>query len=450
MNTQLDKKPAQPHVNKQLAFLKRLWHVLRHNLGWKIAAVLLAIVLWAGLISQDATLVREKTFTDVQVSVTGTETLQRNGFIVVNDLTAEPVAVRMKADVPQLEYNNVTAATYNPRIDLSRIRAAGTQTVKITTSNTSSYGSVIEISPDTVEVEVEEYVTRYRIPVSIVQQGEAPEGFYLANVNLDPALVAVSGPRSLVAQVRKAVAVFDISQLSPKEGSSALAIPFQLMDGSDNVIASSLLQVNSESTSVLLDSVVVEYTLYPTQMITLSGIGMTQGEPAAGYEVKKVTVTPGTIQAAAASETLELLNLEALFLDQAVSLEGRMESFTEVIKVRKPSELVALIPDSVTLAVEIGPVIAEKRFENQKISLLNVSQGLAAQGDAVKGSVTLNAPQLWLERLKSSAVALTCDLSGLEEGTHQVPVQCVIGDSEGISYTYKVEPEMVTVTLSGK
>ena len=38
-------------------------HVFRHNLGYKVLAVVLAIVLWAALITQDPTLTREKVFT---------------------------------------------------------------------------------------------------------------------------------------------------------------------------------------------------------------------------------------------------------------------------------------------------------------------------------------------------------------------------------------------------
>ena len=64
-----------------------LRHLFLHNGGFKILALLISIVLWAGLISQDETLTRDKTFYDVSVNVTGTDTMKRNGFIIVSDLT---------------------------------------------------------------------------------------------------------------------------------------------------------------------------------------------------------------------------------------------------------------------------------------------------------------------------------------------------------------------------
>ena len=238
---------------------------------------------------------------------------------MVNDLKTNPITVRMEVDVPQLSYNSVGATYYNPRLDLSKITAAGPQTLKITTTSTSTYGTVTELTPDTVQVEVEEYITRYRIPVTIEQKGEIPEGYYLDDLKLDPSLVAVSGPKSLVNQVRRAVAELDLSQLAPKEGGYAEAIPFKLLDAQGEEIVSDLISVTSES--VLLDSVVVEYDLYPLQQISLSTLGLTKGEPAEGYEVKSVAVTPSIIQAAGPAEVLELLDLKALFLEQIDHIE---------------------------------------------------------------------------------------------------------------------------------
>lgn len=449
MNTQLDGKTTPPADNlKTTDVLINLWKWFRHNLGWKILAFLLAVIMWAGLISQDSSLVREKTFVDIPVSITGAETLQRYGYIVTSDLEADPITVRMKVDVPQLEYNSVTANNYNPRIELSRIRKAGKQTVNIATTSTSSFGSVTEISPATVELEVEEYVTRYRIPVTIIQEGKTPEGYLLENVRLDPATVAVSGPKSLVNKVSRAVVSLNKQDLKLQEGATAMALPLQLVDVKGNSITSGQLSVTSES--VLLDSIVVSYEMYPTITLNLSGLGVTQGSPAAGYEVKSVQVSPDTIRLAAPAEVLETLDLEAVFLEQAVKLDGRSESFTQVIRVRRPAGTVRLTPDSVTVAVEIGPIISERAFSNLKVNFVNVPEGFKAQADSQRTSIAVNGPLLWLEKIKNSHIDLWVDLSDLPEGTHKVPIQCEISGAEGISYVYRAVPATLNVTLTAK
>ena len=63
-------------------FLHALWRLIASNWGYKLLSVLLALALWAGLITQDPTLTREKTMADGSVTVLGSDTLLRAGYIV--------------------------------------------------------------------------------------------------------------------------------------------------------------------------------------------------------------------------------------------------------------------------------------------------------------------------------------------------------------------------------
>ena len=111
------------------AVVKRISVFLTHNWQWKLLSLILAVCLWSGLITQDETLTREKVFSDVVINVTNADTLRRNGFIIVSGLDDLPT-VRVSADVPQKNYNSVSASNYNLRIDLSRIRSTGEQTLQ--------------------------------------------------------------------------------------------------------------------------------------------------------------------------------------------------------------------------------------------------------------------------------------------------------------------------------
>ena len=63
-------------------------HLILHNGWFKLLAVLISVLLWAGLISQDESLTRDKVFNDVPVNVTGTDTMKRNGYIVTSDMNS--------------------------------------------------------------------------------------------------------------------------------------------------------------------------------------------------------------------------------------------------------------------------------------------------------------------------------------------------------------------------
>ena len=215
---------------KFTAFLLRNWQ-------WKLLSLFLAVCLWSGLITQDDSLTREKTFTDVAINITNADTLRRNGFIIVEGLDNLPTA-RIHVDVPQKNYNTVTASNYNLRVDLSRIREAGEQTLQVLSSSSSNYGTVTSVSVDSVPVRVDEYITRSRIPVRLNMTGQLPEGFYAGEAQVDPVYVVVSGPKSLVENVVRCVADYDLSAISAQFGTERTAVPFRLIDGNGNDIAS--------------------------------------------------------------------------------------------------------------------------------------------------------------------------------------------------------------------
>lgn len=446
-----ESRPEKTPVEKKnesgwQGLLRAVGRFFLHQWPFKLLSLVLAIILWSGLITQDPTLTREKVFTGVTISVSGEDTIKRNGLIVVSDLDAVTKDARIRVEVPQMQYASATASNYNVRIDLTRIQETGVQEAKVLTTSSSTWGSVIEVSPDTVEIEVEEYITRYRIPVSVVTEGEAPEGFYAAAPSLDPPTVAVSGPRSLVDRVVRAVATLDLGTLPAREGLVRTSVPFQLLDSDGEVIQSELIEITSES--VLVDSVIAEQYLYTLRELDMSTLGLTVGEPATGYEIKTVTITPATITAAGWAANLDVL--DTLYADSPVDVTGASDSFTEQIRVRRPSELTYLSSDTVTVAVEIGPVIQSKTFEDIKLSVQGTGDGYGASLAQSRVSVTVTGPQLWVESLRSSDITLSCDASGLTAGIYELPVICKVANSENVAFDVEAAPNAVQVEITEK
>lgn len=428
---------------RRAEILRKIRHILLDNWGTKLVAILIAIALWAGLITQDPTLTREKQFTDVSVNVIGEDTIKRNGYIVLEDLNTVLDNVAVRVSVPQGQYTTAQASNYSVRIDLSRITAAGEQSVKILSTNSSTYGTVTEIVPPTVTLTVDEYVTRYRIPVTVVTQGEAPEGFYAAEPSTDPPMIAVSGPKTLVDRIASAQVVVEQSTLPSREGTVRRATPFVLVDETGEVIQSDMLQVTSES--VLLDSIIIEQTIYAERTVELSDLGLVVGEPAEGYEVKGVYISPGSVTIAGRASIIGDINL--LYADGTVSVAGLTESVNKSLRVRQPSTLKYVSTDTVTVAVEIGPVITSRAYE-VRVELTGLAASLREAGGIRTATVYLNGAQPWLDGLSASDVTLTCDLSTIAEpGTYVLPLSCTVKDGERQSYTCEINPASVVVTV---
>ena len=159
-------------------------------------------------------------------------------------------------------------------------------------------------------------------------------------------------------------------------------------------------------------------------------------------------MTPATITAAGWSENLDVL--DTLYTDSAVDVTGASSSFTAQIRVRQPSELTYLSSTTVTVAVEIGPVIRGKTFEDVKVATENVGTGYEAVLAQKTAGVTISGPQLWVEKLRKANLTLTCDASGLTEGTYDLPILCKVEDSEDVDYDVEVLPGTVQVVIRKK
>ena len=423
----------------------RVWRTLRNNWPWKLLALFLALCLWAGLISQDRTLTRERVFSEVPLSVTGADTLRRNsGLIVLSGLESENLQARLRVRVPQREYANVSYLNYNPRLDLTRITEPGEQTVRVVTTSSSTYGNVEDISPSTVTVVVDEYVTNYRVPVTVNVTGEYPEGFYGSAISRDPSMVAVSGPRTVVDQISHVSVDYNASSLSPRAGTVRTAIPIRFISHDGSVIESDLLEVTSAG--IVLRSIVVEQTLYPTRLLPVSITDLTTGEPAEGYRIKRVRISPSLLRAAGTEEALAAA--EDLFVDSPVNVNGAKETFTQSVRAKKPADLAYLSAETLTVTVEIEPVAISRTFDSAKLSVRGTGNGLRASLNAKTVSLAVEGPQLTLEALRSSRVSAYVDVTGLEEGVYELPVQMHVesGSLEGLSFD--ATPATVTVTLA--
>ena len=372
------------------------------------------------------------------VTVTGTDTLIGNGLIVVSGLEGENLSVRLRADVPQRSYSNAQASNYNPRVDVSRITETGEQTLRIQTSSTTTYGTVTSVSPESLTVVVDEYVTNYRVPITLNVTGSAPDGYYASTPQL--------GPRTIVDQIASIVADYDLSRLSAKEGQVRSALSMRVLDADGNELDGSLLRVTNAG--VTLRTVTVEQNLYPTKTLTVSDLVRLEGEPAAGYEVKSVTITPVTVLAAGDGTALD--TLDTLFTTSAIDLDDRSEGFATELSLRKPSTVNYLSTDTVTVQVEIEPIITTQSFSGVKLSVRNIPEGLSAGLAQRTIDVDVTGPQNAVSRLSAAKMSAYVDASGLTVGEYALPVMLVLDADDPDTLTWTATPSKASVTLLTK
>lgn len=364
----MNNDPSQtPAPAEKPSLPRKIWKRITHQWGWKLGSLLLAVLLWGSLISQDATLTREKVFNDIGVSIVGADELQESGFVVVDGLE-QLENVRIKVDVPQRNYSSATASRYSVRLDLTQIKAAGEQTVKLTATSSSSslYGVVTDISVPQITVTVEECISKHNVPVEINVVGDVPEGYYAYPATSDPTRVDITGPRSVVDQVARCVVTLDLGALQMPEESQAYtmpvkaALPFCFKDLAGSVLDQTHLTVRSQN--VTLQSVTVNQQFYPTLRVAISKENLVSGTPQAGYEVKSVSIDPEYIEIAAV-DTAQFEGEDTVFYPSGqISVNGADSTVTGVLSIVRrggSGNVVYMSEYEVHVAVEIGPVETE-------------------------------------------------------------------------------------------
>lgn len=356
----IPEKPEQAPQREKTPVFQHLLAVITHNWGWKLGCLIAAIFLWGGLIMQDGTLMRSKVFNDVTINVINEDVLMRNGYTVVSGLSPENLSgVRMRVDVPQRVYENVQASTYNARVDLSRIQGTGRQTLQVLTTSSSTYGTVLDLTVTSIEVEVEEYVIRSRIPVRVATTGKLHEGLYAAAATPDPIYVAIAGPKSRVDNVARCVVPYDLSTLPYTVGTERTALPFRLEDRLENEIPQDRITVSPLNTGIRIDSITVEQTFYELSSLPVDVDSLLTGTPAEGYEVVSISVDPSQVRVAF-SDQADVTSIEALYASTPADISGLTASKSMTVPLLRPTDAKYIGVSSVTVTVEIAPAASEE------------------------------------------------------------------------------------------
>ena len=223
---------------------KRIWGLLSHNFGLKILSLLMAILLWNYVISTNTSITRTKTITGLTGYISGQATLNAYGLALLDESESALNNISVKVEVPQMEYSRVTSENVQVTLDLSSVRTAGTQEVPL--KAVTSYGRVMDISPETLTLTFETLDSR-SIPVNYQVIGEATAGNWY-NVNrINPSVLTISGAASVVRSIASANVYVDITGL---ENTFTSALPYVLLDANGEEIAQTMLNRSSSSISV--------------------------------------------------------------------------------------------------------------------------------------------------------------------------------------------------------
>ena len=415
-------------------FFIATWNMLKSNLWLKIVAFLFAFIIWSYVMAGTNPM-RTKTLENVGLTITNASELQAKGLIIDDVLTdmIDSVTVTVEAGVDS--HKNITENTVKATVDLASINEAGTVELSIVGSTTVSGATIKSVSPSTIELKIDDLVTR-QVPVTCITTGEPQSGYYISTPEMASDHVLIRGAKTNIEQVASAVCYIPVEELTANVRKS-YEVSLYSEDGEDvteNVVVDSI------------PSVIVDIEVLPTKMVSIDEQSLIDSitNVKEGYEITGVVIEPATLTIAA---TQDVLNAIANVRLQAISVDGADRSVIVDVPVQSLEDVVYISDSVVEVLVQISEIQAEKVFKNQRIEMDSLAEGYTARitTDAYS-DVTVTGGRTVVSEIKASDLRLFVDLQGLEEGTHICKVETEAIDgilSNGIA----LEVSQVTVEI---
>ena len=400
---------------------------LSNNLGYKLLSLLLAILLWNYVISTNTNITRVKTLYNLTGSVSGQSTLTANQLALTEDPTDALSGLSVNVEASQADYSKVSAGNVQVTLDLSGVRAVGTQEVPLRASTT--YGRVRSISPQSVTLTFENLDSRN---VTVNPDVFGQEDGYWYNVNrVNPSVLTVSGASSVVQSIASARVGVDVAGMT---ASSVKVLPFILLDGEGNEVSKAMLNRTTSSISVTMD-------VYPCREIPFAtdASSLVTGVPQDGYVVESVTVQPESAIVAADQDFLDSLSQ---LMVAPVSVDGASQSFSERSEVSQLSDFKNVSVEQVYVNVNIVEETITGYVEHVKVAFVNTADNLVASYEPLGVSVT--GPRSIVEAVQQGGMTVQVDLSGYGPGYYLLSPTIDAARYPDLSF----QSEAVSVTLT--
>lgn len=377
------------------------------NIGMKILSVVIAFLIWL-LVTNTNDPVITKHFTDVAVQVENESALTDNGY-AYKILEGDKVSFSVKGKKSIL--NNLSIDDFNVVADFSKLSLTDAIPIDVTCNR---YQDQLEInlgSVNTMKIEKDE-VMSINLPVNATVSGTVADGYYVGESTTTPNLIRVTGPENLLEKAKEIRALVELDHI--KDNITISAAPV-LYDENGETIESSQIDMSASAVNVSI-------ALWKTKDVKVKLDYY--GEPESGYVVTEFDYEPKTIKVAAADDVYD--DLESVDLGE-VSLEGLNSNYEKNIDIDSTT-----FPDGVILAENITSVkisakieeVTTRRiyFEKADLRVKNRSGYDVTYDPGNKYYMDIEGAKSLVNAAKVGDFDPWIDLSGMEEGEHEVKI----------------------------
>ncbi|MCI6980400.1 MAG: CdaR family protein [Eubacteriales bacterium] len=420
--------------NKNIGPALKNWlkNAFTKNIVLKIVSLIFAMLLW-GYVLMTENPQRTKTITNVPISVEGEADLIARKLVLCGNKDHGNVTVKVNTQLTS--YSDLSADDITASINLSNITEKGEHELVINTK--SATGTAVSTNPDRITIKVDDLVSR-AVPIEVRLEGEIPQGYWSGDIIYSRTEVTIEGPAEDVAKISNAVGVLDLSNITDSISKSLLLTLYDNEGG----------EMDPELFYSKLPSVTVRMEVLPMKTVPIDVDGAIIGADSLpkNYELVGYGVN-GTGQVRIIGEQDVLDQIHSIGMEM-VDITGSMENITEDVALIIPDGVRLLDDDTVNLHVNIREKNAEELFESVPIDIENLGKKLNASLSIEAADMRISGRISLINAIDRGDVKLYVDLSGLESGTYQVPVEIKLPEEEMMNeLIWVLSADTVTVNI---
>ena len=291
-------------------------------------------------------------------------------------------------------------------LDLSGL-SAGQHTVTVQIQIAIRPVRIITTTPATITIKLEPLATR-TLPVDPVLSGELPIGYQAGSVSLEPSEVVVSGPESIVSQVKQVHVAVNLAGVREDIDQSLTPQPLD-----DN---------NTPLSGVTLSPASVHVILPISQQGGFRDMAVkvvVRGQVAGGYRLTSISVFPPVVTVY--SSDPQVVNALPGFVETApLDLNSASNDVATRLTLNLSANVSVVGEQNVLVQVAIAPIQSSLKLSDRKVEIIGLSPDLIAKISPNTVDVIVSGPLPLLDTLSAQDVRVVIDVTDLAAGTHQL------------------------------
>lgn len=381
--------------------------IKKSDIPAKIVTLMIAIFLWSYVMS-DTNPIRETEIRNITVNYINASELDRQGLIIMGPEEVK-VNVRLtgkKADLDKfLKYRteNIFA-----QVDLSGY-SEGKIKVPITVGllDQATGVSVLSHEPKEVLFNFEKIVSK-EVPIQITLAGELMEGYVTGDITLKPQKIMVSGPRTWINEVERAVGVVDVSG---GKNDISVTVPVKVVDSAGEEVRG----IDKEQAVVDVILPVFNTNKVPIELVTIN-------ELPDDYAITNIEIKPSNVLLK--GKDLEMITR---IYSKEVDILSLIDQESIDLELQLPEGVSLLDGDQkIVLSYKVERIVDKAiSFSGDQIELLNLDNSLKLDESYLNQNyiVNINGFKSIIDTIKIEDLNPKIDLSELGVGKHEISIE---------------------------